>query len=150
VQSLAGVHRRLEESERIREEQEERISHLETEVHLLRNDTPFSSSSPLSNSALNVPEDDVPRSAITTSSSIVGGAAVLFGSDEVTVPQLVEALTREFNVRRDLEAVVSRVESQVHTLSRTVHRLQRELNEQQAQSQFGQHKLRPVGRDLTR
>jgi hypothetical protein len=147
---------RLEASERVQSQQAQRIAALESELSMFSAGYTSGGTS-ASASRESTLDDDLGASSTTPrynpqASEGVGAAAVLFASSpaEVTTTQLADALTREFNLRREMESVICKLDTQVHSLSRAVHKLQRELNEQQTLEQFGQHKLRPVGRDLTR
>lgn len=136
---------KLNESERIRKEQQQQISVLTSKVDTLSTQVNKQSE------ALNKQQKSMRK--LSKNSSIGGGIASQSIIAPTSSPEEVEKLREYLNIearqRRDLESIIRKLEANYETLTRQVTRLQRAFDENKTEQQIGKTRLRPVGRDLT-
>jgi len=146
--------RQLEESEIIRQKQQEQLRSMGTRIESLviqvnkQNDQ----ISKQQKSIRKLQSSHKSSGSVSDRRATVGGASASVGSvvdksDEVE--RLREQLTVEVRQRCDLESIVRKLETQSEILSRQVTRLQRTFEEQTTAAELGPNRLRRTGRDLT-
>lgn len=142
------LRKRLEESEKIRADQQKQIKELTGKVDVLSSQVTKQNEN-ISKQQKTVKKLSKQSSSTQNTPNATNSTSVSPRTSSASIEELREYLSIEARQRRDLESIVRKLEAHHEVLSRQVAKLQRTFDEQTTEQQIGKNRLRPTGRDLT-